>query len=519
MDYGTSEIVAGVFINGPAPEARNYSLENPNLPLNDPAIWDAVFGSAFGTEVGIQVTAERAMMYAPFYHGVTMIAGDIAKLPRYVYKRRTDISDNARERDRGHRLNYILNRAANEYTEAIKFWERFVSDAIIYRHAYARIMFDGTGSPAELYNLLPDRTRCEFAKDGTMFYATEVGGRLVPLMPWEVLHVSAPPLTCAPSQALFQMARNSIALGLAQEQFASKFFRNGGRVGGILELPASMNKPVRDKVEEGFRSNYEGSDNPFKTVILRENAKFHAAQQSPKDSQLTEATDAQTRAMAHWLNLAPSRLGLSDSVSYNSKSEDNQDYLDTTLQIHLTRIESACNFRLISERQADSHFIEHSVKSLLRMNPLQMAQVHQLRIASRIQNPNEARDDLNMLPYEGGDEFVNPNTMKSGNEPGESPKEDEKPAEDDKPKRDAAYMRVLFGITARARDKAKRGKAYIEWIDGNLNPHRDEWRTFWGDEPFPFGLLQEELKTLAATCTEADLPMHVEALCLQWEDG
>src|SRR5678815_488322 len=130
-----------------------------------------------------------------------------------------------------------------------------------------------------------------------------------------------------------------------------------------------------------------------------------------------------TRAIAHFLKLQPSRLGLSDSVSYNSKAEDNQDYLDTTLQIWLTRIESACNFRLISERQADSHFIEHSVKKLMRMNPLQMADMHSKQIAARIINPNEARADLNKLPYKGGDEFVNPNTMKSGNEPGDKPED------------------------------------------------------------------------------------------------
>jgi HK97 family phage portal protein len=518
MDYGTSEVVAGVYLAGPPAQrySGGYSLENPNLPLNDPAVWDAVFGDAFGTDVGINITAEKALMYAPLYRGVQLISGDVAKLPRYVYKRRSDLSEDARERDRGHRLNYILNVAANEYTEAIKFWCRFMVDALLYQNAYARIYFDGAGNVAELYNLLPDRTAPEWI-DGQLWYVTEAGGKLTALFPWEVLHIEGLALGGTAS-ALFRMARNSIALGLAQEKFASKFFANGGRVGGVLELPLSMPKAARDTLEEGFRKTYEGTDNPFKTVILRDNAKFHAAQQSPEQSQMVEATEAQTRAIAHWLNLAPSKLGLSDSVSYNSKSEDNQDYLDTTLQIWLTRIESACNFRLVSERQSDTHFVEHNTSKLLRMNRLQLSQIHASDIASRLRNPNECRAELNMLPYEGGDEFVNPNTMKSGNEPGEEPKEEPKEKPKEPPKRDAAYLRVLFGITARARDKAKRPKAFLEWIDGNLQPHRDEWRHLWGERPFPFDYMIKWFRAKADVCTADELPSDIEQLCEFWEN-
>jgi HK97 family phage portal protein len=518
----STEVVTGVYLAGP-PEPIRYrtSLENPNLPLNDPQVWADVFGDSFGTDTGIAVTAEKALMYAPFYRAVQLISGDVAKLPRPVYKRRTDLAEDAREKDRGHRLNYVLNVAANEETEAIKFWCRFMSHALIWSNAYAYIERDGTGSPAALYNLLPDRTHCEYI-DGRKFYITEVSGdrgaRLQALLPEDVLHIEGLNITNGSAAYLFRLARNSIALGLAQEKFASKFFANGGRVGGILELPMGMPKPARDAAEEGFRRTYEGADNPFKTVVLRDSAKFHAAQMSPRDSQMVEGTEAQTRAIAHWFNLPPSKLGLSDSVSYNSKAEDNQNYLDTTLQIWLTRIESACNFRLLSVRQADTHFVEHNVKNLLRMNPLQQAQVHQIQVAARIRNPNECRSDLNLLPYEGGEEYVNPNTMKSGNEPGEEPKDD-KPKEEDKPKRDAAYLRVLFGITARARDKAKRPQAFLEWIDGNLQPHRDEWRRMWADKQFPFAALAARFKAAAEHYPADKLPEAIEAICTQSEES
>jgi len=96
----TSTIYAGVFAAEPQQRSYNYTLENPNLPLNDPKMWEAVFNDSFGTDSGVSVTAEKALMYAPFYRAVQLISGDVAKLPRPVYRRVPDLGEDARERDR-----------------------------------------------------------------------------------------------------------------------------------------------------------------------------------------------------------------------------------------------------------------------------------------------------------------------------------------------------------------------------------------------------------------------------------
>jgi HK97 family phage portal protein len=512
-DY-TTEIMAGVHL---VTQQRNYSLENPNLPLNDPEIWDAVFGGGSRAETGETITADKALTYGPFWHAVSLISGDVARLPLHIYKRRHDLGDDARERDREHPLGRVLGVAANPETESVKFWGRLMADALVWRHGYAWIARDGMGRPAELYNLLPDRTRAERIK-GRLVYITEANGGdgayLQPIMPEDILHIEGLNVGGASGAAVFQMARNAIGLGLAQEKFGAKFFKHGGRAGGILELPIGMPKPARDNVEEGFRKTYEGADNPFKTIVLRDNAKFHSAQQSPRDSQMVEATDAQTRQIAHWFNLMPSKLGLSDSVSYNSKAEDNQAYLDSTLAIWLTRIAAACNFRLLDENEQSTHFVEHNTASLLRMNMLAMSQAFQILVAARVMNPNECRAKLNMLPYDGGEEFVNPNTMKSGDDT--QPKEDEPKEDEPKPQRSAEYLRTLFNITARAREKAKKTDAFMSWVDGDLAPHRTDWKALSAD-PFPFESILVGFRQLTATATATALPTAVDDLCLTYE--
>ena len=65
----TSQIYAYGVLN----EERT-SIENPNLPLNDPKIWESVFGESYGTESGGQMTAERALMYAPVWQAISLIS-------------------------------------------------------------------------------------------------------------------------------------------------------------------------------------------------------------------------------------------------------------------------------------------------------------------------------------------------------------------------------------------------------------------------------------------------------------
>ena len=227
---------------------------------------------------------------------------------------------------------------------------------------------------------------------------------------------------------------------------------------------------------------------------------------------MVEASESQVRQVARWLNLAPSKLGLSDSVSYNSKAEDNQDYLDSTLSIWLALIASECNSKLLSEEEKATHFFEHNTAALLRMNTLQRYQVYEIGIRTRILNPNEARSKENMLPYDGGDAYENPNTSKQGgtDPAGDEPKDDE----EDKPAR-AAERRAIYEVTARAREKAKNPTAFLQWIDGGLAPHRAAHPAVPAEL---FDRALTKLRSVAEKATGDELPAAVHKACLSIEE-
>lgn len=386
-----------------------------------------------------------------------------------------------------------------------------MTNVLLWNQSYAYIVWDNAGRLKELRHLLPDRTHAEVI-DGRWMYITEYGeGRLKALFPWEVLHVRGLCPNGMDAPRFIKMARNSIALGLAQQNFASKFFKNGGRVGGVLELPASMPKPIAQGVEEGFRKTYEGGDSAFKTVILRDSAKFHAAQSSPQESQMTEAGESQVRMIARWFNLNPSKLGLSDSVSYNSKEEDQQGYLDSTLKRWLKKLAGECNIKLLSEDAQSQYFFEHDVSDLVRMNMEKRYAAYQIAIQNKIFNPNEVRAKENMLPYEGGDKYANPNNA-------ETPTPEEK-----SPALTRSYnwmeRRVLLNMTATARHKSKKPAALLEWLDGEFKIQREEWRTLSGgaSEPEFFVAFRTQLNDIVQTATPDLLASVVDNFAINFE--
>ena len=165
-----------------------YSLENPNLPLNDPKVWDEVFGGSFGTDTGESMSASKSLRYAPVWQAVSLISGDVAKLPLNIYKRRPDIGEDAREVASDDPRQRLVKLMANEEVNAVKFWRRLMVHSLLWGNGYAKIERDAVGDPVGLYNLLPDRTRPERIGND-LYYVTEAGGTLWPMLPGDVLHV------------------------------------------------------------------------------------------------------------------------------------------------------------------------------------------------------------------------------------------------------------------------------------------------------------------------------------------
>lgn len=513
--------------------------ENPSFNLNDPDAWDELFDGR-ESDSGIKVNHRKSLRIPAVWQAVNMISGAVARMHLDVYER---VGDDERKKAKQHPAYKLVRKRANREMAAFKFWRTLMVHRLLWTNGFAYIDRNGRGEPIELLPLLPDRTGLVRRKQ-QLYVVTELSkgpngenGWLQPIPAENVLHLCGLSITGLEGCDLVKNARDSFGRNLAAAGFTSKFFRHGARSAGTLELPKEMGKTARDRVEEGFTKHHEGPDNWFKTIILRDGAKFHRTSINPKEGEMSETRVEEAREVARWFNLDPSRLGVQGSVSYNSRTEANRQYLDDTLAPLLEEITSECALKLLSqdEQEDDTHYFEHNTNTLLRMNAIERHQVYAIGIRNSIYSPNEVRRMENQPPREGGDEYMPfAGAPKPGNPaPGSSdgggdkipadpsaPKEGEEPeGGDQEPDKQTRMRRVLFSMTARARHKAKNARAFIEWIDGDLKSHRQEAIELLGPEADKrlVDPLLAELRKLAESKTETELPAAVDELTARFE--
>lgn len=385
------------------PRFELRGVENPSVSLNNPKVWEQLYGTG-STNSGITITPDSALGIGAVFAAVSLISGDVSKLPLNVYRRRPDLGDKGREVDNDHPAQRLIKYRPNSEMSAFKFWRRMMTHALLWSNAYAYIIRDDMGRPLELLPLLPDRTKPARTRDGELFFASEIGGEMRGLPASSVFHIEQLSIDGMADCELVTKAREAFALALSAEKFASKYFSNGGRMGGILEINPGMENKARDNLEAGFRKTYESSDAAFKTVILRDGSKFHAAQFTPEQTQMTGARDQQVKEIARWFNLPPHKLGDDSKASYNSLEQENRAYLDGCLSHWLRTIDSECYLKLLtpSEQNANSHFIEFNVAALIAADIATQYAIYRTGIEAGILSPDEARAKQNMNPRPDG---------------------------------------------------------------------------------------------------------------------
>ena len=380
------------------------------------------------SDAGIPVTRDNALTLASVWGAVSMIEADVAKLPLNLYEYKENGDKEVYDR---YETDYLVSCEANYEMTSRMFWRQLMGDVLLFNNAYAFIGRGGDGRPQELIPLLPDRTRpWRRTSTSELVYRTSVETGYYWLDPYDVLHLRGMMFSNYRDRHInfLYYAREVLGLALAAQEFESTFFKNGMRTTGILNIPDDMPKTAGDNLAKSFRAQYENRRGWFRSLILREGAEFQAVQgQTMRDSQTKQLREDQVRDIARLFKLPPSKLGLEDSVSYNSKADDNRQYYETTLWPWLDMIQDECWFKLLlrGERRKKTYRFEHDVSQLLRLDKNSRYQAYAVGIQNKFLLPNEVRE-LEGLPTIAklDDAILNPQPM-----PFEQPQEEEEAGE------------------------------------------------------------------------------------------
>ena len=361
---------------------------------------------------GKRVNEQTAMQTSAVYACVRVISESVASLPLHVYRYN---DDGGKEKAIDHPLYRLLHDEPNAEMTAYSFFEVALTHLLLWGNFYAQIIRNGKGEVLGLYPLMPDRMKVDRDENRHLYYEYTLStddpitnkNQTVILQPEEVLHVPGLSFDGLVGYSPISMAKQSIGLSIAAEEFGSKFYANSAVPSGILEHPGILKDP--SKVRESWMNTFGGSSNSNKVAVLEEGMKYTPISINPSEAQFLDTRKFQVVEICRIFRVPPHMIASLEGATYSNIEQQSLEYVQYTLRPWLIRIEQAMCRRLFSEEEKKSYFIKFNADGLLRGDYQSRMNGYAVGIQNGFMSPNDVRtlEDLDLIPDElGGNKYM-----------------------------------------------------------------------------------------------------------------
>jgi len=344
------------------------------------------------SKTGVNVTEDTAMKFGAVYACVRIIAETIASLPLNVYRRVGE----GKEKAPDHPLFDKLHNKPNEDMSSFNWRETIMYYLLLRGNSYNQILRKRGGDLDQLYPLAYDDMKVKI-KGGKLLYEYKDEE-----MPREkVFHIVGLSSNGVLGKSPIALARETIGLGIALEEFGSRFFANSTNVGGVAQHPGKLSDEAYENLKKSLSEEYQGLGKSHKLMILEEGMTYTRISIPPNDAQFLESRKFQLEEIARIFRVPLHLLQNLDRATFNNIEHLGISFVIYTLLPWLRRIEQAININLFSEQERKEYFAEHVVDGLLRGDFKTRWEGYAIARQNGILNADEIRSLENMNPLEG----------------------------------------------------------------------------------------------------------------------
>jgi len=342
-------------------------------------------------------------VFSAVFACITIIAGDIAKLPPLIYR---TLPNGAREPAPAHPAQRVLEKP-NSYQTRVDFWGQFMSCALFAGNTYVLLVRDERGVVTQMHILDPRRVTVNVAPDGSVFYYIGAIDQLAQLLKTEyipardimhhrLLTLNHPMIGITPLYA----AGVSAMTGQTIQQNSFAFFANMSRASGVLTAPGKISPELATRLKSEWDTNFKGGQ-MGRTAVLGEGMKWEPLTISAADAQLIEQLRWSVEDVARCFRVPSYMLTDANRISFKNAEQLARQYYAQTLQYHIESIETRIDaaFDLTGDV-----YCEFDLSALLRMEFDARMAAYQTAIQSGVLAINEARKLEQLPPAEGGEE-------------------------------------------------------------------------------------------------------------------
>jgi HK97 family phage portal protein len=374
----------------------------------------SVPSNAAGMDVssGVSVTDSTALNLTAFYACVRLLSDSIASLPWDAY-RKGDAENVRREVTPAPSLLRVPSPGMTAFD-----WKHQMMVSLVMRGNFYGLVTqrDLLEYPTTIVPLHPDAVRID--RDPRTFEKRVwVGNQQYPMS--DLFHIRAFSLPGSDvGLSPVGMARHSLGLGLAAQEYGAKWFRDGASPSSVLETDSDLNDEQLLRTQKSWISSHGGRRRP---AVLSGGFKWKPIQITPNESQFLQTRQFQGLEVAQMMGVPPHMIGIIDkSTSWGTGIEQQSiGFVTYTLRPWLTRIEAA-----MSDVLPRGQFVKFSVDALLRGDQKSRYEAYQTAIDSGWRNPDEVRalEDLPPIPGGVGSKFRQPlNFGPLGADPADEP--------------------------------------------------------------------------------------------------
>lgn len=372
-------------------------------------------GVAATTKSGAFVNETTAMNLAVVWCCIKILSEDSASLPLHLYRR---LPAGGKERAIDHPLYKLLHNSPNPEMTAFTFRECYMSHLVGWGNAYAEKEYGGgrlgNNNIVKLWPITPDKVNS--FRDGNtkqIMYEIKLSNMQTIILPKKnILHTPGLGFNGLKGYSPIAMARETIGLNMALEEFGERFFSNGTNMGGFLEHPKSLTTQNLDNLRKAIDADNTGLTKSHRYMILQDGMKFNKNVIPPNEAQFLESRKFQNIEIGTKIyRIPPHMYGEMGAATFSNIEQQALDYVSKALRPWLVRLEQSYNMNLLSAQEQEEYFWEHSVEGLLRGDIVSRYNAYAVGRINKWLNADEIREfeNMNPLPDGEGEKYENPN--------------------------------------------------------------------------------------------------------------
>lgn len=376
------------------------SVEETPLPWEQLSHW---FQRVFSGEEAMEASRGNAEHLSPVAAAHRILTNSFGMIPFGLYRKDGDARVAVEDPD----LNRVLKVRANDYMSPFMLRKITMSNAFWWGFGAVWNRKDGAG---RVIARIPLPTDCctirRDANTGTYWYDYSPEGLHKSFTNSELSFLYFETYDGIRGRGLLDLAREAISVDAMAQRYNKKFYQNGARLSGIVEVDTDANPETRNRVKEEFRTF--ASDDAFAVAVLDHSMKYTPLGLSQSDAQFLESRGFTVEEISRFSGI-PKHMLQTGKESYDSNAQQRLNYVTDTLLPYVIQWESEDSYKLIGPLlRQNGAYIHGNVEALLRADPTTRADFYVKLVEHSIMNPDEARakEELNPIPGGLGKEFL-----------------------------------------------------------------------------------------------------------------